>query len=163
MRRLAVAGRTLLLLLTLGAEPALTQQYQYQRPLDTAPSEKTIGGGYVAPQVQHPRPRAVAWQIADVTLLAVALGVSVWLALWRRRRAGLVAVSVFCLAYFGFYREGCICPIGSTQNVAVALVDPHYAVPHTSSPPSSCRSPRRSCSGASSAAASARSGRSRSW
>ena len=40
-----------------------------------------------------------------------------------------MAVSVVCLAYFGFYREGCICPIGAIQNVAVALVDPHYAVP----------------------------------
>ena len=128
MRR-PVAGR-MLLLLTLGAAPALAQQYQYERPVDTAPSEKAIGGGYAAPRVQHPRPRAVAWQVADVALLAGALGVSAWLALRRRRRAGLVAVSVFCLAYFGFYREGCICPIGATQNVAVALVDPHYAVPH---------------------------------
>ena len=84
----------------------------------------------MTPQVQHPRPRAVAWQIADVALLAVALGVAAWLALWRRQRGGLVAVSVVCLAYFGFYREGCICPIGATQNVAVALVDPRYAVPY---------------------------------
>ena len=41
----------------------------------------------------------------------------------------LVALSAVCLAYFGFYREGCICPIGSIQNVAVALVDPRYAIP----------------------------------
>ena len=33
------------------------------------------------------------------------------------------------LAYFGFYREGCICPIGSIQNVAVALTDPKYSIP----------------------------------
>lgn len=130
MRRLAVPGRILLLLVATGATPALAQQYPYERPVDTAPSEKTIGGDYVTPQVQHPRPRSLAWQIADVALLAVALSVSAWLALWRRRRAGLVAVSVFCLAYFGFYREGCICPVGATQNVAVALVDWRYAVPH---------------------------------
>ena len=129
MRRPA-AGRMLLLLLALGAAPALAQQYQYERPVDTAPTEKAIGGRYVAPAVQHPRPRAVVWQVADVAFLAGALGVASWLALRRRTRAGLVALSVFCLAYFGFYREGCICPVGATQNVAVALVDPHYAVPH---------------------------------
>ena len=39
-------------------------------------------------------------------------------------------LAIACLAYFGFYREGCICPIGSIQNVAVALVDPDYAVPY---------------------------------
>ncbi len=130
MSRLISFGRASLLLLALDAAPALAQQLQYERPVDTAPSEKTIGEGYVTPQVQHPRPRAVAWQVADVVLLAVALGVAAWLALWRRQRGGLVAVSVFCLAYFGFYREGCICPIGATQNVAVALVDPRYAVPY---------------------------------
>jgi polyferredoxin len=42
----------------------------------------------------------------------------------------LVALTAVCVAYFGFYREGCICPIGSTQNVAVALVDHAYAVPY---------------------------------
>ena len=130
MSRLLSAARATLLLLALDAGPALAQQYPYERPVDTAPSEKAIGGDYVTPQVQRPRPRAVAWQVADVALLATALGVAAWLALWRRRRAGLVAVGVFCLAYFGFYREGCVCPVGATQNVALALVDPRYAVPH---------------------------------
>jgi NosR/NirI family transcriptional regulator, nitrous oxide reductase regulator len=130
MRRLLSFGRGSLLLLALNGAPALAQQYQYERPVETAPTEDAIGEGYVTPQVQRPRPRALAWQIADVALLAVALGAAAWLALWRRKRGGLVAVSVVCLAYFGFYREGCICPIGATQNVAVALVDPGYAVPH---------------------------------
>jgi NosR/NirI family transcriptional regulator, nitrous oxide reductase regulator len=131
MSRLTSFGRASLLLLALDAAPALAQQYQYERPVETAPTEQAIGGAYVTPQVQHPRPRAVLWRVADVVLLAVALGVAAWLALWRRKRGGLVAVSVVCLAYFGFYREGCICPVGATQNVAVALVDPGYAVPHT--------------------------------
>jgi Fe-S-cluster-containing hydrogenase component 2 len=130
MRRLLSFGRGSLLLLALNGAPALAQQYQYERPVETAPTEDAIGEGYVTPQVQRPRPRALAWQIADVALLAVALATAAWLALWRRKRSGLVAVSVVCLAYFGFYREGCICPIGATQNVAVALVDPGYAVPH---------------------------------
>lgn len=130
MRRFLSAGRAIGLLLALDASPALAQQYPYERPVDTAPSEQAIGGDYVTPQVQRPRPRAVAWQVADVALLAAALLASAWLALRRRTRAGLVALGVFCLAYFGFYREGCICPIGATQNVAVALVDAHYAVPH---------------------------------
>jgi NosR/NirI family nitrous oxide reductase transcriptional regulator len=130
MTRLTRFGRLSLLLLALDGAPALAQQFQYERPVDRAPTEKAIGQGYVTPQVQHPRPRAVFWQVADVVLLALALAVTAWLALWRRRRGGLVAVSAVCLAYFGFFREGCVCPIGATQNVAVALVDPHYAVPY---------------------------------
>jgi polyferredoxin len=41
-----------------------------------------------------------------------------------------VALTAACVGYFGFYREGCICAIGSIQNVTVALVDPAYAVPY---------------------------------
>ena len=32
----------------------------------------------------------------------------------------MLVLTVACLAYFGFYREGCICPIGSIQNVVGA-------------------------------------------
>ena len=62
-------------------------------------------------------------------LLAAALGVSVWLVLGKRSRKWLVALTIGSLAYFGFYREGCICPIGSLQNVVVALTDPKYSIP----------------------------------
>lgn len=130
MSRFVRIGRASLLLLALDAAPALAQQFEYERPVDRAPTEEAIGEGYVTPAVQRPRPRATFWQVVDVALLAVAMGFAAWLALWRRQRGGLVAISVACVAYFGFYREGCICPIGATQNVTVALVDPHYAVPY---------------------------------
>ncbi len=42
-------------------------------------------------------------------------------------RASLVDhISLF---WFGFWRKGCICPIGSIQNVALAAVDSSYAIP----------------------------------
>jgi polyferredoxin len=55
-------------------------------------------------------------------LLAIALALAAWLALKRRSRAGLVVLSLACLAYFGFWREGCLCPVGSLQVVAEGLV-----------------------------------------
>jgi len=130
MRRLLAGLPAALLVLALHPAPALAQHIEYERPVETAPTEQTIGEGYATPQVQRPRPRSAAWQRADVALLAVALGTAAWLALRRRQRGALVGLSVLCLAYFGFYREGCICPIGATQNVATALVDPRAAVPH---------------------------------
>jgi len=120
----------LLLLLLIAATPLVGQSVDYARQAEVAPTEKTIGEGYVTPEVQHPLPRSVAWQLVDVALLGIALLVAAWLALWRRRRGWLVALTAVCLAYFGFFREGCICPIGSIQNVTVALVDPLYAVPY---------------------------------
>jgi len=108
---------------------ALGQSVQYERPVDVAPQQETIGGGYVTPDVQKPRPRQYWLQLFDVFMLAVAMGLAVWLVVRRRSRPLALALSVGSLAYFGFYREGCICPIGSIQNVAVALTDPGYSIP----------------------------------
>ena len=108
---------------------APAQAIQYQRPVETAPSEKAFGGGSRTPPVQKPRPRDYWLQVTDVVLLGAALGVSVWLVLQRRSRKALVALAIGSLAWFGFYREGCVCPIGSIQNVAVALTDRAYSIP----------------------------------
>lgn len=110
-----------------GRAPA--QSVQYERPVDVAPQQQTIGGGYVTPDVQKPRPRQYWLQLLDVFLLAAAMGLAVWLVIRRRSRPLALALSIGSLAYFGFYRQGCICPIGSIQNVAVALTDPGYSIP----------------------------------
>ena len=35
------------------------------------------------------------------------------------------------MLYFGFWRKGCICSIGSIQNIAQALADSSFGVPPT--------------------------------
>jgi ferredoxin len=111
------------------AVPAFGQAIPYERPVETAPQEEDIGEGYKTPDVQKPLPRSYWLEILDVVLLAAAMGVAVWLVVSRRSRKWALVLTIGCLAYFGFYREGCICPIGSIQNVAVALVDPEYSIP----------------------------------
>jgi len=97
--------------------------------VDVTPTDKDIGGGYVTPPVQRPAPRAPWWDIVDMAALLAAMGLAGWIVLARRNRNWLVGLTVACLLYFGFYREGCVCPIGAIQNVAVALTDPSYAIP----------------------------------
>jgi NosR/NirI family nitrous oxide reductase transcriptional regulator len=87
--------------------------------------------GYVYPTNQMPTQRAPFWEYFDVAVLIGALAVTTWLALKKRSRQGLIWMSVFSLAYFGFYREGCICAVGSVQNVALALFNESYKVPLT--------------------------------
>ena len=127
-------GGSVLLLAALLFVPSVLSpafaQVEYQRQVDVAPNDETIGEGYVTPEVQRPQPRTATRQLVDVSLLAAALALAAWLALRRRSRVGLLALTAGCVTYFGFYREGCVCPIGSTQNVTVALVDPAYAVPY---------------------------------
>ncbi len=83
------------------------------------------------PTNQLPLQRAQWLEYFDVGVLVAALVLSAWLALKKRSRTGLVWVAVFSLAYFGFYREGCICAVGSVQNVTMALFNKDYSIPLT--------------------------------
>jgi ferredoxin len=85
--------------------------------------------GYKLPGTTTPAPRLLALQFLDVVVLVAALGVATWLVHRRRSRSGLVLLSLFSLVYFGFYREGCICAIGSLQNTALTIFDRSYAAP----------------------------------
>jgi ferredoxin len=86
---------------------------------------------YVYPEHQMPQQRSAAWQYIDVAVLILALIVTTWLALKKRSRQGLLWMSVFSLAYFGFYRQGCICSVGSVQNISLALFNQAYTIPLT--------------------------------
>ena len=90
-----------------------------------------FGSGYVYATNQMPSQRSQGWEYFDVAVLTASLAVTAWLALKRRSRQGLVWMSVFSLAYFGFYRQGCICSVGSVQNVSLALFNDVYTIPLT--------------------------------
>jgi ferredoxin len=87
--------------------------------------------GYTQPQTHTPSPRLEILQWMDVAVLLIALSVISWLVIRKRSRMGVFAMSLFSLAYFGFYREGCICSIGSIQNVTLALFHNGYLIPLT--------------------------------
>jgi ferredoxin len=87
--------------------------------------------GYRIPTASTPAARQLWLQYADTGVFLAALGMAVWLIYKMRSRRGLFWLSLFSLAYFGFYRKGCICPIGAPQNVVYGLFNPEYAVPVT--------------------------------
>jgi len=86
-------------------------------------------GDYTFPTHQFLNQRGPMWEYMDVAVLIGALTVASWLALKKRSRQGLIWVSLFSLAYFGFYRQGCICAVGSVQNMSLALFNESYAMP----------------------------------
>ncbi len=87
--------------------------------------------GYIQPETLMPAPRAEMLALLDIAVLILSLSVVTWLVLKKRSRKGVFWMSLFSLAYFGFYREGCICSIGSIQNVTLALFDTSYVIPLT--------------------------------
>lgn len=86
---------------------------------------------YQMPTLTTPLPRAAVWELADVAVLAAALGLASWLTLRKRSRRGIAVLSVFSLLYFGFWRKGCICSVGSLGNVVLSLFDSSYVLPLT--------------------------------
>jgi ferredoxin len=69
------------------------------------------------------------WQtVADIVLLAAGIAFCAYFSLYARRREGVLAVSFLSLLYFGFYRKGCICVVGSIQNISEAFFHPDIIV-----------------------------------
>ncbi|MCX8155559.1 MAG: 4Fe-4S binding protein [Verrucomicrobiae bacterium] len=85
--------------------------------------------GYTFPATTAPPPRADFMQYVDVAVLLGALSLAAYFVLKLRSRKHVFWLTVFSMVYFGFYRKGCVCSVGSTQDVALALFNAHYALP----------------------------------
>jgi len=87
--------------------------------------------GYARPELGAPLPRAAVWDFVDIFVLAAALSLAMVFALKTRSRRMIFLLMVFSLAYFGFFRKGCVCAIGAVQNVSEALFTSATVVPVT--------------------------------
>ena len=85
---------------------------------------------YKVPETQHSGHRAAGWQYFDLVALAAGLGAASYFAVRRRSRRGLYLLAIVSLAWLGFWREGCVCPIGAIQNVTLAAAT-DYRIPWT--------------------------------
>jgi polyferredoxin len=113
--------KKLLFILFLTFPAVATAQNRFPKP--------DFESGYRYPAFTYHVPDEAFWMTLDVVLLVVLMSVVVWAVIRQKRRAPVVWVSVVSVAYFGFFRSGCVCSIGSIQNVALALSDSSYAMP----------------------------------
>ena len=84
---------------------------------------------YQYPEIIHGVPWETFWSWLDVLLLIALMGVVVWAVHHKPNRRVIFLVSIFSVLYYGLFRTGCICSIGSVQNVALALADSGYKMP----------------------------------
>lgn len=113
-------ARFLMLLFFFSALTVNAQQQRFPRP--------EFESGYQQPSVHMPEPRAQWLEYLDVAVLVGFLVLGTWLVIKRRSRRGMMWLGIGAIAYFGFLRAGCICPIGAVQNVTLSFFDPTYAV-----------------------------------
>jgi ferredoxin len=84
---------------------------------------------YRIPYIQKPAARATVLEYVDVAVLIIALSIASFLIVKKKTRKGLFPLVILSVIYFGFYRKGCVCSIGSIQNIAYALFNNDYAIP----------------------------------
>jgi NosR/NirI family nitrous oxide reductase transcriptional regulator len=85
--------------------------------------------GYQFPETTTPAPQAVWREYLDAGVLVFALLLASHLVFVRRSRRAAFVLMIAALLYFGFVRDGCICPIGAIQNVTLTVFDSSYAIP----------------------------------
>lgn len=111
----------LLAVLFLFSAAALTaQQQRFPKP--------EFESGYEQPDPVTPDPRSNGMEYLDVAVLLGVLSLAAWFAIRKRSRQGILWLSLFTLFYFGFYRDGCICSVGSFQNLVLSFADPGYSI-----------------------------------
>lgn len=85
--------------------------------------------GYEYPDIQHIVPMEQMWNIIDIVLLVLLMGIVAWAIHKKESRKAVFSVSIISVLYFGFFRSGCVCSVGSIQNVVLALNDSGYHLP----------------------------------
>jgi len=85
--------------------------------------------GHVQPPTISPAPNAEYLEYIDLFILFAGLALISWVVIKKRSRRAVFWISIFSIIYFGFIRKACVCPVGSIQNVTLALFNPEYSIP----------------------------------
>jgi len=85
--------------------------------------------GYQYPEEHYSVPNEALWTSLDIVILTLLMSFVAWAVIKRRTRKPIIWVSIISVAYFGFFRVGCVCSVGAVQNVALTLVDSNYLMP----------------------------------
>ncbi len=120
-KSLSKAALVCMALLYLGAAIVIGAEERFPRP--------DLGPEYSQPVAPGPNPRARTMVWIDIAALIAALAAAAYFSLRSRSRKGIFWLTIICLGYFGFYRKGCVCPIGAIQNVTLGIFDPSYPLP----------------------------------
>jgi len=120
MRRMGVKYLYLFLLITL-LMGNLFAQDRFPKP--------EFETDYYQPQTTTPLPDSQLFNYLDVFLLVIGMSLAAYFSLKSRSRRGIFIISLLSVLYFGFFRKGCVCSVGSLQNFALALGNSGYVLP----------------------------------
>jgi ferredoxin len=85
-------------------------------------------GTHQTPNAEKPMKSALLDPHLTLGLLFLALGLTGFALHHLRSRHWLRIIGLGSLCWFGFFYQGCVCPVGSIQNIARGLADSSYPV-----------------------------------
>jgi len=124
-----IIGISCSLILCSVAPAALLLQSKTAGAVERFPPPDFVETAHEIPSPTTPHPRQDIYEYIDAAVLLAALGLSSYLVLKVRSRRAIFILMVFSLLYFGFWRKGCVCPIGAGQNIVLSVFDRDYTVP----------------------------------
>ena len=113
---------SLLISITVMAVDASASPDRFPRP--------EFQGGYEIPENNFGHARSVFLYYIDVIALLAAMCAAVYFVFKRRSRKGIMVLMFLSIAYFGFFKSGCVCSLGAIQNISAGLFN-GYAIPIT--------------------------------
>ncbi|NQT24307.1 4Fe-4S binding protein [candidate division KSB1 bacterium] len=84
---------------------------------------------YQQSQTTTPDPQAQIYEVMDLFVLFLMLVLATYFAHRKRSRHALFILAIVSVIYFGFWRKGCVCSVGSLQNITLALFDKSFMIP----------------------------------
>ena len=84
---------------------------------------------HVLPRDERPEPRTFLYELCRHGHALFVPEFDNLLCFKNEVRKSIFFMSMFLWVILVFYRDGCVCPIGSIQNVAQAVFDPNYVAP----------------------------------
>ena len=85
--------------------------------------------GYAYPEQHYIIPNEALWAYIDIAMLVLLMSFVAWAVIKKQVRWPVILTSVISVAYFGFFRDGCVCSIGAIQNMALTLTSDSYTIP----------------------------------
>ncbi len=117
-----------ILLLSLLAALVMLPMFSFSQVQERFP-KPDFQSDYIRPDLLTPAPRSQFLEYLDILVLLAALSLATYFAHKLRSRRKIFVLMALCLAYFGFFRKGCVCSVGAVQNISLALFDSTYAIP----------------------------------
>ena len=115
----AFASLRLPLLILLCCTGSVQAEFRFPMP--------EFASGYTHPEMHLSDPSGLmaGW---DIAVLVLTLSLASLLVLKRRSRREIFWLTLFSMIYFGFWRKGCVCSVGSVQNVMACLWDSSFGL-----------------------------------